>query len=315
MKKSGVTLCALAVGLLLAACGEKQEVVAPQQTTGASAQESTSAQPAANDSAAQNAKPVAISLATDEVLLEALDASDYEILKDIFAGIYGGKPHCPEQEECDKYVVHGWDREMKAEPRREMLDLKARKAYQESLEGKAPHNQLQITRKTFDARYEQLKQMVATKNLCLLYRPWELKFQQNYYHFAGSNGRHAAIRANLFGTSGHRMDVFKDYGDIYMVKDGKYFVPIPAESMDDATYKKFASYSEVPEGDDRPAMKICGTLKGLYPKEQKQMTAEEAINSLAPSNEASLFELSKPIEIVQGPSLKPIDTIPLKWFR
>ena len=266
-----------------------------------------------------NDKPVQVVLAPDEVLLETLDSSDYPLLKDIFESAIGGKPSCPDTVQCD-YVVSQWKSEMEGNPTRPSLDLNARKAYLSSLDGKPPHVQIQISKDAFSARYSQLKQLVAAKNLCFL-APWKLQFVDNQYHFSGGNDRHTEVRLNLLSTNNYSTQLFRG-DDTYLILNGKFFAPVPTQLMTDEIYKKYAGYSERPE-EKRTKLKVCGKLKGGYETYLESMaTAPKApldpnviYGPVAVNTIANLFELAKPIEIVEPPSMKRLDTIPPEWFR
>ena len=261
--------------------------------------------------------------ASDEILLEKLDSSDYPILADIFASTGGRKSYCPDTTECTQFVFKSWQDDLNAQPVREMLDLAARKAYAESLAGQAPHLQQEIAKKAFAARYAKLQELIAGKNICFIYRPWRLEFIDDRYHISGGNGKHTSVLMNLKSSSNFQTSVVP--GDTYIIENGKFLAPIPAKIFGDENYKKYAAYAEKPS-EMRPALKICGKPAGEYNKYlfslEKKEVAENAVGEppAAPpelpalQQVANIFQITKPIEVVQPPTMKKIDTIPSGWF-
>ena len=264
-------------------------------------------------------KPVQVVLAPDELLLESLDSSDYPLLKDIFASAFGDKPSCPDTDRCD-YVVTEWKTEIEGNPTRPSLDLNARKNYLTSLEGKPPHIQQQISKDAFSARYSQLQQLISSKSLCFL-APWKLQFVDNQYHFSGGNGRHTSVRMNLLSTINYSTQVLRG-DDTYVLLNGKLFAPVPTQIMTEDIYNKYKGYSERTE-ENRTVLKLCGKLKGGYESYLESIATEpkappdpNAMFNLKPVDQMpNLFELAKPIEIVELPSMKRLDTVPAEWFR
>ena len=299
--------------VFITGCGEKAGIgtsSSPAPVDKTSAATETSAPP--------TVKSAVIALAPDEILLETLDSSDYPILADILRSADGGKPQCPGTAECENYVESEWKREISTEQARLYKDANMRKAYLSSIDGKPPHVQQQITKDAFTARYDQLKKLVESKNLCFI-APWKLQFVDNQYHFAGGNGRHTSVRTN---------DMIRVFPatDIYLLMGGKFFAPVPAQTMTDEVYKKFASYSERPDNEARTMLKLCGKFKGEYnryllsiappPKPVDPNGPPPAPPEMvSPTEVKSLFELTKPIEIVEPPSMKRLDTIPVEWLR
>ena len=174
----------------LSACSQKDE----SDNAAAAAQPSMAEPKTVSESGATT---VTMYQASDEILLENLDSSDYPILNDIFASAGGGKSYCPDTTECTQFVFKSWQDDLNAQPVREMLDLAARKAYAESLAGQAPHLQQEIAKKAFAARYAQLQELVASKNICFIYRHWKLEFLNDKYHLSGGNGKHTSVRMDL----------------------------------------------------------------------------------------------------------------------
>lgn len=302
----------------LVACGEKKNEAA-KQTAGPETSVVAEAKVAEKKS-----EKVAFYQADDEILLEALDSSDYKILEDIFSGLTNRKPNCPNTDGCNNYVVNRWDNDMQAEPVRSNLDLNAREAYVQSLKGQAPHVQQEITKKAFDLRYAQLKELVSTKSICFVYTPWKMEFIDNKYHLAGGNGRHTAVRLNLKGSGNQSVDLLPGI-DTYIMSDNKFFAPIPAQQFGDANFKKFSEYAEKPEA-MRPALKFCGKPESTYTAYmialKKANTPVEKYDPIAPPpgladlvvDNTNLFRLTKPIEWVQPPSMQKMDSIPMEWF-
>ena len=261
--------------------------------------------------------------ASDEILLEKLDSSDFPILKDIFASAGGGKSYCPDTTECTQFVFKSWQDDFNAQPVREMLDLAARKAYAESLAGQAPHLQQEIAKKAFAARYAKLQELIAGKNICFIYRPWRLEFIDDRYHISGGNGKHTSVLMNLKSSSNFQTSVVP--GDTYIIENGKFLAPIPAQIFGDENYKKYASYAEKPS-EMRPALKICGKPAGEYNNYlfslKKKEVAENAVGEppAAPpelpaiQEVANIFQITNPIEFLHQKKKKKIDTIPSGWF-
>ena len=262
--------------------------------------------------------------ASDEILLEKLDSSDFPILKDIFASAGGGKSYCPDTTECTQFVFKSWQDDLNGQPVREMLDLAARKAYAESLAGQAPHLQQEIAKKAFAARYAQLQELVASKNICFIYRHWKLEFLNDKYHLSGGNGKHTSVRMNLKSSANFEARVMPA-DDTYIMENGKFLAPIPPQIFGEENYKKYAAYAEK-SFEDRPALKICGKPAGDYNSYlsslKRKVIAEPAVGEpppgppemVNPTPVTNLFKITKPIEVVQPPTMKKIDTIPSEWF-
>lgn len=304
----------------LVACGEKKNEAA-KQTAGPETSVIAEAKVAEKKS-----EKVAFYQGGDEILLESLDSSDYTILGDIFQGLTNNKPYCPSSDKCNEYVVKWWDIDLQAEPVRSNLDLNAREAYVQSLKGQAPHVQQEITKKAFELRYAQLKELVSTKSICFLYSQWKIEFIDNKYHLSGGNGRHTAVRLNLKMNGNQNVNLLPGI-DIYVMSDNKFFAPIPAQQFGDANFKKFSEYAEKPEA-TRPALKFCGKPESTYtaymfavkkantPVARFDPSAPPAAPAelIAPEIVTSLFRLTKPIEWVQPPSMQKMDSIPMEWF-
>lgn len=308
---------------VLTACSPKGEEKSSTVSTQASSiQVSKAVEP--------KAAKAALFQASDEILLEKVDSSDYPILKDIFEGLSGQKSDCPDTSDtsrCSQYVMNYWDNELKAEPSRENLDLAFRKSYLDSLQNQAPHVQKEITKKAFAARYTQIKELVAAKSVCFFYAPWEIQFLDNKYHLAGGNGIHTAVRTNLRSSVGQPAYLFGG-DDVYIVsQDGKFFAPVPAQIFGDVNYKKIAAYAEKTVG-GRPVLKFCGKPTVNY---NNHISALKEANKpvvkfdplappsappelVAPQVPTALFRISKPIEWVQPPSMEKFDVIPMEWF-
>ena len=178
MKVSLAAVLAVLSLSTLSACSQKDE----SDNSATAAQPSMAEPKTVSESGATT---VAMYQASDEILLENLDSSDYPILADIFASTGGRKSYCPDTTECTQFVFKSWQDDLNAQPVREMLDLAARKAYAESLAGQAPHLQQEIAKKAFAARYAQLQELVASKNICFIYRHWKLEFLNDNYHLSG----------------------------------------------------------------------------------------------------------------------------------
>ena len=301
----------------LSACSQKDE----SDNSAAAAQPSMAEPKTVSESGATT---VAMYQASDEILLENLDSSDYPILNDIFASAGGGKSYCPDTTECTQFVFKSWQDDLNAQPVREMLDLAARKAYAESLAGQAPHLQQEIAKKAFAARYAQLQELVASKNICFIYRHWKLEFLNDKYHLSGGNGKHTSVRMNLKSSANFEARVMPG-DDTYIIENGKFLAPIPAQIFGEENYKKYAAYAEKPS-ENRPALKICGKPAGdynSYLSSLKNMVVSKndvggppdaPPEMVAPTPVTNLFKITKLIEVVQPPTMKKIDVIPSEWF-
>lgn len=316
MKVSLAAVLAVLSLSTLSACSQKDE----SDNAAAAAQPSMAEPKTVSESGATT---VTMYQASDEILLENLDSSDYPILNDIFASAGGGKSYCPDTTECTQFVFKSWEDDLNAQPTREMLDLPARKAYAESLAGQAPHLQQEIAKKAFAARYAQLQELVASKNICFIYRHWKLEFLNDKYHISGGNGKHTSVHMNLKSSQNFNASVVP--GDTYIIENGKFLVPIPAQIFGEENYKKYAAYAARPV-EDRPALKICGKPAGEYNTYllsiEKKVVIETVVGGppeappemVAPQPVANVFKITKPIEVVQPPTMKKIDTIPPEWF-
>ena len=316
MKVSLAAVLAVLSLSTLSACSQKDE----SDNSATAAQPSMAEPKTVSESGATT---VAMYQASDEILLENLDSSDYPILNDIFASAGGGKSYCPDTTECTQFVFKSWQDDLNAQPVREMLDLAARKAYAESLAGQAPHLQQEIAKKAFTARYAKLQELIAGKNICFIYRPWRLEFMDDRYHISGGNGKHTSVLMNLKSSGNFEASVVP--GDTYIKENGKFLAPIPAKIFGDENYKKYAAYAEKPS-EMRPALKICGKPAGEYNKYlfslEKKVVVEAAVGAPpeappelpALQQVANIFQITKPIEVVQPPTMKKIDTIPSEWF-
>lgn len=317
-----VQLAAIAAALsltTLTGCGQNENAEKPQA---ASTPSSAAEAPKSN----QENKPskVALHQGSDEILLELLDSSDYPILEDIYRSSSAQKPYCPESNECTQFVYKAWEDDLKAPANRENLDLAARKSYAAALEGQAPHTQQEISRKAFTTRYAQLQELLVGKSVCFFYRPWKVEFLNDKYHLSGGNGKHTSVRLNLRSAGNFEARVIPG-DDTYIIEDDKLFAPIPAQTFGDENYKKFSSYAEK-QLESRPALKFCGTPMAEYnnfiSSLKKQVTPKNTIGAppeappelIAPQPVTNLFKISKPIEVVQPPSMQKIDVIPMEWF-
>lgn len=317
-----VQLAAIAATLsftTLIGCGQKENAENPQAA-------STPPPVAEAPKSSQENKPskVALHQGGDEILLELLDSSDYPILADIYKSSFAQKPYCPETNECTQFVYKAWEDDLKAPANRENLDLAARKSYAAALEGQAPHTQQEISRKAFATRYAQLQELLAGKSVCFFYRPWKVEFINDKYHLSGGNGKHTSVRLNLQSAGNFESRVIPG-DDTYIIADDKLFAPIPAQMFGDDNYKKFSSYAENPL-ESRPALKFCGMPVGDYNNYifslKKQLAPKNTIGAppeappelIAPQPVTNLFKISKPIEVVQPPSMQKIDAIPMEWF-
>jgi hypothetical protein len=252
----------------------------------------------------------------DEILLETLDTPDQFILTDILLGYTNGKskPWCPNQvQECKDFVIASWFREMTTKPLRIMfVDIPARRALLSELKGKPPHVQEQVIDAAFHKQYAKVKDSLQGKSICYLYKPWKLNYSEGKYllskeNVGTRNQFHLAFSEALYGTSGPARSVMGT--KVYPSKNGKFVVPISPTVMGDANYTRFAKYADVPWGPTRPVLKICGMPRDWY---SRPLNPGEPVG---PEPIEILFELSKPIEVVQPPSMKRIDTIPLEWLK
>ena len=317
MKVSLAAVLAVLSLSTLSACSQKDE----SDNSAAAAQPSMAEPKTVSESGATT---VVMYQASDEILLENLDSSDYPILNDIFASAGGGKSYCPDTTECTQFVFKSWQDDLNAQPVREMLDLAARKAYAESLAGQAPHLQQEIAKKAFAARYAQLQELVASKNICFIYRHWKLEFLNDKYHLSGGNGKHTSVRMNLKSSANFEARVMPG-DDTYIIENGKFLAPIPAQIFGEENYKKYAAYAEKPS-ENRPALKICGKPAGdynSYLSSLKNMVVSKndvggppdaPPEMVAPTPVTNLFKITKLIEVVQPPTMKKIDVIPSEWF-
>ena len=317
MKVSLAAVLAVLSLSTLSACSQKDE----SDNSATAAQPSMAEPKTVSESGATT---VAMYQASDEILLENLDSSDYPILADIFASTGGRKSYCPDTTECTQFVFKSWQDDLNAQPVREMLDLAARKAYAESLAGQAPHLQQEIAKKAFAARYAQLQELVASKNICFIYRHWKLEFLNDKYHLSGGNGKHTSVRMNLKSSANFEARVMPG-DDTYIIENGKFLAPIPAQIFGEENYKKYAAYAEKPS-ENRPALKICGKPAGdynSYLSSLKNMVVSKndvggppdaPPEMVAPTPVTNLFKITKLIEVVQPPTMKKIDVIPSEWF-
>ena len=113
--------------------------------------------------------------------------------------------------------------------------------------------------------------------------------------------------------------------DTYIMENGKFLAPIPAQIFGEESYKKYAAYAEK-SFENRPALKICGKPAGDYNSYlsslKRKVIAEPAVGEpppgppemVNPTPVTNLFKITKPIEVVQPPTMKKIDTIPSEWF-
>ena len=97
MKVSLAAVLAVLSLSTLSACSQKDE----SDNSAAAAQPSMAEPKTVSESGATT---VAMYQASDEILLENLDSSDYPILADIFASTGGRKSYCPDTTECTQFV-------------------------------------------------------------------------------------------------------------------------------------------------------------------------------------------------------------------
>lgn len=262
--------------------------------------------------AATPQKSEVIVSSSDEILIDYIDSADVVLYWDILAGrTKGHKAYCQtDAENCSKLVYSNWMRQMGTPTR--IVDVESRKLFQSSISEKPPHIQQEIVAAAFKKSYERVTATLTGKSVCYFYKPWSLTYLNGKYYLNQEQisfpdneyiGFTPSGSPTIFGA-----DLFTGQG--YLSMNGKMSAPIPAKIMGDANYARFAKYANIPEGPSRPILKICGLPKGDYLIPLAPNAPPWATQELH-----TLFELSKPIEVVQPPSMKRLDTLPLEWLK